>query len=116
MRKVSRCFPYSLSIRVAKYRDYDQQDEKGDYARVFEREYNLLKEEYLSELAIDNEAYRKYLAGIDANATHNGYFAIDKKTKRLKDPKVGARSVDSDDVDAYDLILKTRNGLLSFHG
>ena len=25
-----------------------------------------LKEEYLSELAIDNEAYRKYLSGIDA--------------------------------------------------
>ena len=99
---------------VAKYRDYDQDDKKGDYARVFEREYNLLKEEYLSELAIDNEPYRKYLAGIEADKTHNGYFAIDKKTKRLKDPKVGARSVDSDDVDAYDLILKDKEQLLSF--
>lgn len=46
--------------------------------------------------------------------THNGYFAIDKKTKRLKDPKVGARSVESDDVDAYDLILKDKERLLSF--
>ncbi len=101
---------------VAKYRDYDQDDEKGDYARVFEREYNLLKEEYLSELAIDNEAYRTYLADIDAGETHNGYFSIDKKTKRLKNPKVGARSVDSDDVDAYDLILKDKESLLSFHG
>ncbi len=100
---------------VAKYRDYDQDDGKGDYARVFEREYNLLKDEYLSELALDNEAYRKYLAGIDAGETHNGYFAIDKKTKRLKDPKVGARSVDSDDVDAYDLILKDKERLLSFN-
>ena len=50
---------------VAKYRDYDQADEKGEYARVFEEEYELLKDEYLSELAIDNEQYRKYLAGIE---------------------------------------------------
>jgi type III restriction enzyme len=99
---------------VVKYRDYTQSDEKGEYARVFEEEYDLLKEEYLSELAIDGEAYRKHLAGIDAAATHNGYFSIDKKTNRLKDPVVGARAVDSDDVDAYDLILKDKERLLSF--
>ena len=99
---------------VAKYRDYDQADEKGDYARIFEEEYELLKAEYLSELAIDNEAYRNHLAGIDTVGTHKGYFSIDKKTKRLKNPKVGARSVDSDDVDAYDLILKDKERLLSF--
>ncbi len=100
---------------VVKYRDYDQPDEKGEYARIFEEEYQLLKNEYLSELAIDNEAYRQYLDGIDAASTHNGYFSIDKKTNRLKDPAVGARSVDSDDVDAYDLILKDKERLLSFH-
>src|SRR5690606_989576 len=55
-----------------------------------------------------------YLEGIDPAATHNGYFSIDKKTNRLKDPAVGARSVDSDDVDAYDLILKDKERLLSF--
>ncbi|MFP1634133.1 type III restriction-modification system endonuclease [Zhengella sp. ZM62] len=99
---------------VVKYRDYDQADEKGEYARVFEEEYEFLKSEYLSELAIDNEVYRQYLAGIDPAKTHNGYFSIDKKTNRLKDPAVGARSVDSDDVDAYDLILKDKERLLSF--
>jgi type III restriction enzyme len=99
---------------VVKYRDYSRTDEKGEYARVFEQEYALLKDEYLSELALDNEAYRKYLAGIDAVATHNGYFSIDKKTNRLADPAVGARSIDSDDVDAYDLILKDKERLLSF--
>jgi type III restriction enzyme len=99
---------------VVKYRDYAQADEKGEYARVFEEEYELLKTEYLAELAIDNDAYRKHLAGIDAAKTHNGYFSIDKKTNRLKDPAVGARSVDSDDVDAYDLILKDKERLLSF--
>lgn len=99
---------------VVKYRAYGQADEKGEYARVFEEEYQLLKDEYLSELPIDNEAYRAYLTRIDAAKTHNGYFSIDKKTNRLKDPAVGARSVDSDDVDAYDLILKDKERLLSF--
>lgn len=99
---------------VVKYRDYTQHDEKGEYARAFEEEYELLKAEYLAELAIDNDAYRKHLASIDAAKTHNGYFSIDKKTNRLKDPAVGARSVDSDDVDAYDLILKDKERLLSF--
>jgi type III restriction enzyme len=99
---------------VVKYRDYDRADQNGEYARVFEEEYELLKAEYLSELAIDNEEYREYLAGIDAVSTHNGYFSIDKKTNRLKDPAVGARAVDSDDVDAYDLILKDKERLLSF--
>ena len=99
---------------VVKYRDYAQPDEKGEYARVFEEEYELLKAEYLAELALENEAYRKHLSGIDAAKTHNGYFSIDKKTNRLKDPAVGARSVDSDDVDAYDLILKDKERLLSF--
>ena len=99
---------------VVKYRDYSQADEMGEYGRIFEQEYELLKDEYLSELAIDNEAYRKYLAGVGAGKTHKGYFSIDKKTSRLKDPDVGVRAVDSDDVDAYDLILKDKERLLSF--
>lgn len=99
---------------VVKYRDYSQVDEKGEYARVFEEEYETFKSEYLSELVLDNEAYRKYLAAISSDKTHKGYFSIDKKTNRLKDPVVGARSVDSDDVDAYDLILKDKERLLSF--
>jgi type III restriction enzyme len=99
---------------VVKYRDYDQDDDQGEYARIFEEEYQLLKDEYLSELAIDNEAYRKYLEQIEAGRTHNGYFSVDKKTNRLKDPKTGTKAVDSDDVDAYDLILKDKERLLSF--
>ncbi|GAB4288828.1 MAG: DEAD/DEAH box helicase family protein [Methylophaga sp.] len=99
---------------VVKYRDYDQDDDQGEYARIFEEEYQLLKDEYLSELAIDNEAYRKYLKQIETSKTHNGYFSVDKKTNRLKDPKTGAKAIDSDDVDAYDLILKDKERLLSF--
>ena len=99
---------------VVKYRDYSQADEKGEYGRIFEEEYELLKAEYLGELALDNEEYRNHLAKIDTGRTHEGYFSIDKKTKRLKDPEMGARAVDSDDVDAYDLILKNKERLLSF--
>jgi type III restriction enzyme len=99
---------------VVKYRDYEQADTNGEYARIFEAEYDLLKAEYLSELAIGSEPYREYLDGIDAARTHNGYFSIDKTTNRLKDPSVGATAVDSDDVDAYDLILKDKERLLSF--
>lgn len=102
---------------VVKYRDYSQADEKGEYARIFEEEYERLKDEYLGELALDNEAYRKYLADIPVERTHNGYFSIDKKTRKLTDPSVKKRGEDaglSDDVDAYDLILKDKERLLSF--
>jgi type III restriction enzyme len=99
---------------VAKYRDYSQPDEQGEYARIFEEEYALLKADFLGELALENEAYRKHLEKIDTSRTHEGYFSIDKKTKRLKNPEMGARAVDSDDVDAYDLILKNKERLLSF--
>ncbi|PYD46726.1 type III restriction-modification system endonuclease [Novacetimonas pomaceti] len=99
---------------VAKYRDYDRPDEKGEYARIFEEQYALLKDDYLTGLPIDNVAYRDYLAGLSASRTHNGYFAMDRKTHRFRNPHVGARSTDSDDADAYDLILKDKERLLSF--
>lgn len=99
---------------VAKYRDYSVPDEKGEYARMFEEEYESLKTDYLSELAFDNDAYRKYLSGVPVKLTHNGYFSIDKKSKQLKDPDIVKKTGDSDDVDAYDLILKDKEKLLSF--
>lgn len=99
---------------VVKYRDYGAPDEKGEYARIFEEEYQL----YLNEvLDLDETPYIKYLKGIAADKTHSGYFSIDKKSKRLADPRVAARGDNaglSDDVDAYDLILKDKERLLSF--
>jgi type III restriction enzyme len=99
---------------VVKYRDYSQPDEKGEYARIFEEEYQL----YLNEvLELDETPYIKYLKGISSDKTHSGYFSIDKKSKRLADPTVAARGENaglSDDVDAYDLILKDKERLLSF--
>lgn len=102
---------------VAKYRDYGQPDEKGEYARIFEEEYESLKAECLNELGQGFEAYGNFLRAIPVARTHNGYFSIDKKTRRLVDPSVAKRGEDaglSDDVDAYDLILKDKESLLSF--
>lgn len=99
---------------VAKYRDYTQADEKGEYARIFEEEYTL----YLNEmLDLDETAYVRYLKGISADKTHSGYFSIDKKSKRDVDPsiaKTGENKGLSDDVDAYDLILRKKEQLLKF--
>lgn len=98
---------------VVKYRDYTQADEKGEYARIFEEEYA----QYLNEaLDLDETPYIKYLKGISVDKTHSGYFSIDKKSKRQVDSAVAARGENaglSDDVDAYDLILKDKERLLS---
>jgi len=99
---------------VAKYRDYSREDEQGEYARVFEEEYAETVADILAELPLDEEAWRQHLAGIPVGKTHAGYFSIDKKSKRLTNPELGARSTDSDDTDAYDLILKDKERLLSF--
>lgn len=97
---------------VAKYRQYDATGEvQGEYAQIFEEEYNA----YLTEvMTLEDTPYNRYLQGIQARQTHNGYFSIDKKSKRLVDPSVGKKATETDDVDAYDLILKDKERLLSF--
>jgi type III restriction enzyme len=96
---------------VAKYRRYEDGNEiAGEYASIFEEEYNSLLNEVLS---IEDTPYNRYLKGIQTHKTHNGYFSIDKKTSRLIDPEVGKKSTETDDVDAYDLILKDKERLLS---
>lgn len=104
---------------VAKYRDYDREDTLGDYARVFEEEYVSIVEEILGELDLDaaTAAYQEYLRRDDVRTVHEGYFSIDKKTKRAIDGPVhrtGDEKGQSKDVDAYDLILKDKERLLSF--
>jgi hypothetical protein len=84
----------------------------GDsYAQLFEEEYNARLNEILT---LEDTKYNQYLRGIATARTHEGYFSIDKKSKRLVNPETGARSTESDDVDAYDLILKNKKRLLQF--
>ena len=99
---------------VAKYRQYgDDGEGAGEYARAFEEEYKLQLNE---ELELEDTPYQRFLREIDPATTHNGYFSVDKKSKRLIDPSVKARGEDAglaDDVDAYYLILRDKEALLS---
>ena len=97
---------------VSKYRSYDESGEQpGEYAQMFEEEYN----QQLTEVqTLEDTPYNRYLKGIATTKTHNGYFSIDKKSKRMVDPETGKKSTEADDVDAYDLILKDKERLLSF--
>lgn len=101
--------------KVANYRVYsddkDQGGASGIYARIFEEEYSKAVNERLSMLegvGIESEL-KKYWEGINAEKTHAGYFAEDKK-HRLVDSKNGESE---SDTSAYDLILKNKEQLLS---
>ncbi|WP_218188171.1 DEAD/DEAH box helicase family protein [Desulfosarcina cetonica] len=99
---------------VAKYRLYtDAGEEGGEYAKMFEEEYQDALDELKQDMFM-HEGYKKYLDSIPVDQTHNGYFSIDKKSKRMIDPVIGKKSTETDDVDAYDLILKDKERLLSF--
>ncbi|WP_010542391.1 type III restriction-modification system endonuclease [Dietzia alimentaria] len=104
---------------VAKYRDYDREDTLGDYARVFEEEYEAAVTEVLGELELDEAttAYHQYLRRDTAREVHQGYFSIDKKSNHFVEGavhKAGDEKGQSKDVGAYDLILKDKERLLSF--
>lgn len=98
---------------VAKYRQYDEDGNEvlGEYGQVFEREYSAVLAEYRTFL---NPDYLAYLDGISPESTHRGYFSIDKKTGHAIDSKPKRGSEFSDDISAYDLILKNKERLLSF--
>lgn len=96
---------------VAHYRKYDESGSavKGGFAKIFEEEYNDIINHFQPEFG--EEEYLKYLEAIKAEDTHAGYFSIDKKGKMI-DSKVGRGKETSDDVDAYDLIMKNKELLL----
>lgn len=97
---------------VAKYRKYDQDGNEinSEYGDVFEEEYRNVLNEYLT---LFNTPYEQYLRGIEVHETHTGYFSIDKKGRKV-DSSIKRGSDESDDISAYDLILKDKERLLSF--
>ena len=96
---------------VAKYKQYDDagQPVNGIYADMFEEEYKAVIENYQREFGDDD--YIRYLDAITAESTHAGYFSVDKKGK-LTDGKIDKKEKTSDDVSAYDLIMKNKELLL----
>lgn len=101
---------------VAKYREYDENNTQllGEYGRMFEEEYLKAYNEKTNSL--QSTPYLKYLRKISADMgkVHNGYFSIDKKTGKSIDSELKKGMEFSDDISAYDLILKNKERLLSF--
>lgn len=102
---------------VGKYRQYDEDGNvaNGEYAEIFEKEYLKLiqKPKYVS-LFGEIEGFE-----ISPSEVHNGYFSIDKKSKKsnskdkfqyFKDTKGNTNA----DEDTYNLIMRDKELLLSF--
>ena len=98
---------------VAKYKSYDEQgnEVQGVFQQIFEEEYTRLLNENIS---LFDDAYQAYLRRFPVQEIHGGYFSIDKKSGHAIDSKTGRKSDLSDDISAYDLILKDKERLLSF--
>ncbi len=97
---------------VANYKSYDADgnEVQGPLWKMFEDEYNR----YLNDnLTLFEDDYQKYLRRFTAAQVHNGYFSIDKKGHSI-DSEVKRGKDTSDDISAYDLILKNKERLLSF--
>ena len=97
---------------VANYKSYDADgnEVQGPLWKMFEDEYNR----YLNEnLTLFEDDYQRYLRRFSAAQVHNGYFSIDKKGHSI-DSEVKRGKDTSDDISAYDLILKNKERLLSF--
>lgn len=110
-----KCLSLFFIDEVAKYRQYDENGDEvlGEYGVIFEEEYTSILNE---KLTMEDSHYQKYLREMckDEKAVHKGYFSIDKKTGRSVDSQLKRGSEFSDDISAYDLILKNKERLLSF--
>ena len=97
---------------VAKYRKYDDDGNEINslYGEIFEQEYTDILNEYIT---LYNTPYEQYLNSIEISRTHAGYFSIDKKGHKI-DSTLKRGKDESDDISAYDLILKDKERLLSF--
>ena len=96
---------------VANYRQYDTtgQPTNGKYATMFEEEYEDIVGNL--QISLGEDDYIQYLNSIPASKTHAGYFSVDKKGKMINS-KVGRKETTSDDVSAYELIMKNKELLL----
>ena len=97
---------------VEHYRKYDSagQQQNGIFAHMFEEEYEDIINNL--QIRIGEEDYLKYLNSIKVSDTHAGYFSIDKKGRMTNSKIKNKKEKTSDDIDAYDLIMKNKELLL----
>lgn len=123
--------------KVSNYREYDEDGKNsksgskagagaekswhlGRFAKIFEEEYREQLKDVLEEFKNQPElfsewkSYVDYLEHIAPERTHAGYFSRDGKKGTLTDGKLSGKGQDkiSDDVSAYDLIMKDKERLL----
>ena len=98
---------------VENYRVYEEggATSNGKFADMFEEEYNKAVETL--QLNFDEGEYSRYLGKWRAEQVHQGYFSKDKKG-RFVNSKLERGTTESNDRDAYDLIMKDKERLLSF--
>lgn len=140
LQKEKRLFEKGIKVlslffidSVEKYRIYNEAGEQtlGEYAKIFEEEYNNVRNDFLdifqqeyNDFLKDTDPskvhkgymptnYGEYLKRDDAHTVHEGYFSIDKKGKAVN-PTVKRGNEESDDITAYDLIMKDKQRLLGF--
>jgi type III restriction enzyme len=102
---------------VGKYRVYDEDGNQnnGEYAEIFEKEYErLIRKPKYASLFGDIKDIQ-----VNKSEVHNGYFSIDKKSKKsnskdkfefFKDTNGNTNA----DEDTYNLIMRDKEVLLSF--
>ncbi len=110
-----KCLSLFFIDEVSHYRQYDEDgnEVKGKFQKIFEEEYARIINDFIT---VFDTPYDMYLRKFKPYETHKGYFSIDKKGRSVN---VGEKAkIDKDgisnDISAYDLILKNKERLLSF--
>jgi type III restriction enzyme len=120
LQKEKRLAPLGIKVlslffidQVDRYRQYDAagNPQKGDYAQIFEDEYaRFMRHPEFASL------FKEVDTTSGPAAVHEGYFAVDKRklagkmVEVVKDTNGGTAS----DEDAYSLIMRDKERLLSF--
>ena len=94
---------------MERYRKYDEEgnDEKGEYAVIFEEEYRRL-----ANHPKYNTLFQDVDISSDAHQVHNGYFSIDRHRRWTNTAHNTIANRDSAER-AYSLIMKEKEKLLS---
>lgn len=107
-----KCLSLFFIDEVSHYRQYDEEggEVKGKFQCIFEEEYSRIVNDFITTF---DTPYDKYLRQLKPNETHMGYFSIDKKGRSINSDTRRGSDI-SDDISAYNLILKNKERLLSF--
>ena len=111
-----KCLSLFFIDHVDNYRLYEAggKTKNGVFADIFEEEYDRVVEEVMQlDLFKDETDYVSYLKKFTSHEVHNGYFSRDKKGNYINS-QLERGTDNSNDVSAYDLIMKDKERLLSF--